>query len=67
MTEGEIMGRICDLLEQAATLWVDHVDKGTPPVGTLHNGFLSNAEGAYFAACQEAGRPVYHDPMWDDE
>ncbi len=61
------MGRICDLLEEAATLWVELIDKGVPATGTLDNRFLSNAEASYFVACQNAGRVIYHDPMWDDE
>lgn len=67
VNEGKIMAEICDLLTRAATLWVELVDQGTPPTGTLDNRFLGETEAAYFAACQGAGRVAYHDPIWDTE
>lgn len=50
----------------AARIWIETQEREIP-TGTLHNRFLSECESAYVAICHDMGRPVYHDPMWEDE
>lgn len=57
-TRLEVFREVLGLLDDAARLWLEYVER-EPPESTTSNRFLGDAEEAYFRRCAEIGREAY--------